>query len=128
MCPEATTLDMKDHNKPSVGKKTYVHDFLHTGANDLKNVKDPSNVELAKITNNNEIEVVISFLIPRGTDSQETFEGIIYYLLSIYYLQGQEWTNFFPGTRLLRRATSCKLCTSDRDTTRNIAFCYLLTK
>ena len=47
-------------------KNPFINDFLHTGANELKNYKDPSISELAKIINNNEIEVVISSLILRG--------------------------------------------------------------
>ena len=67
---------MKDHNNTSVEKKPLYMIFYTQGQNALKNDKDPSNVESAKITNNNEIEVVISFLIPRGDGlSQEKFEG-----------------------------------------------------
>ena len=64
----ATAKDMRDYIKPSMARKPDMT-VLHTGANDLKSNKAPSNIaseimELAKSIKTNGIEAAVSSLIP----------------------------------------------------------------
>ena len=83
-----------------MGKKSPLYMiFLYTAANDLNNVKDPSNVELAKITNNNEIEVVISSLTPCGNETSGKV-GRWKTKNAHYYFQGIFKKNIISGNAL----------------------------
>ena len=74
---------------------------------------------------------LVSALFKIKKYKQEYYEQLYNDLQGGYIIKKtvQDWRNFLLGARFFGRAIGVqKKCTSDQDTTRNIAFCSLLSK